>query len=194
MRTTPRKRWSSTHSSQRARYQGAVRLRPTIYEVGTWDAVQEASLHYIWHCLTKIRCQSLQRFRNSWVWFGVTAGDSWKAWTFELEVKICPWVFSLLVFSSSAPALQVNYARSVHITTFIEEESIPVWLDFGCQWGFIELLGWIIVLNKRYAFWMCITWIQLIYKIMTSSIKLRLVFLIKHTGKRQFLFDMNLNI
>ena len=28
------------------RYQGAVKLRLTIYEVGTWDAVQEASLHY----------------------------------------------------------------------------------------------------------------------------------------------------
>ena len=39
--------------------QGAVRLRPTIYEVGTWDAVQEASLH--WHGVTKIRCQSLHK-------------------------------------------------------------------------------------------------------------------------------------
>ena len=51
MQTTPGER-SSTHNQRTDAeqgvdpYQGAVTLRPTRY-VGTWNAVQEASLHYI---------------------------------------------------------------------------------------------------------------------------------------------------
>ena len=100
---------------------------------GSWDGLQEASLHYKHpdmldrNSMCNMAWQRFDvkvRFRNSWVWFGVTASDS-------IEDSNLTWACSHNL--SMAPAL--NYARSAHITTFIEEESIPVWLDFELPVG-----------------------------------------------------------
>ena len=89
------------------------------------------------HGLTKIRCQSLHqrkeknnlsviRFAEDLASRPVTASNLHLNLNVQVQVTMCPWVFSL--FSSSAPALK---NCSAHFTTFIEDESIPFWLDVG---------------------------------------------------------------